>query len=217
MVDNIILMALSLACVIYALVKYLGKKVALFSILISCAMGCFFMGYLYNLITLLVAGKIPAVFNVGMLAELGGFSFLFSASYSQMDGLVDDKSKSLSKYRLIPLVMPLAVAGAFIPVLLSANVQTGEKITTGILYVFVALAAYYNFKHLIIPDVSFGIINSIRKYSLFSVIGSLVFCAMTTLGKLGLGIPSTVCAVILALIYPCMIISMEKGRKKWIA
>ena len=217
MIGKALLLLSAFACLIYALIKYAGRKVALFPILVSGAIGCFFLGYLYDVVIEYISGGVNGVFNVGMLADIGGFGFIFSASFAQIDGLGDDKSRALSKYRITAVLAPLLIMAMYLPVFLSDNIENAEKFTGFVILIFAALSSYFNFKHLIIPDVSYGIINSIRLYNLFSLLGTAVFCAMTVTEKLGFEVASTVLAIVLALIYPCIMLTMEGGRKKWIS
>lgn len=194
--------------------KFFAKKIALFKILITASIGCFMLGKLYELVNLYADGSINEVFNVGMLATVGGLLFLFSASFSQMDGLVDDKSKALIKYRLISLIAPVMVLGIYLPILLS-DLDIKIKITTLIIYLFIAQASYYNLKHLIIPDVSFGIIASIRTYSLAALLLELLTALQLLFDRLDNQVLFAVTSILIAISYPCVLIAMDRGSKKW--
>lgn len=216
MIINLILLSSSLICLVFGIVKYLGKKVAMFGILIAAAIGCFMMGHLYDTITLLVLGYIPSHFNIGMLARIGGYAFFFSASYAQMDGLVDDGSRELNKYRIASLLAPMLIIALFVPISVS-SIAISEKLVNGVVFLFAALSAYYNLKHLIIPDVTFGIISSIRMYSLFELFSAICYCVSVTAGKLGYLSLSNALLIIVAATYPCIMLFTERGRQKWIA
>lgn len=216
MIIKLLLLLSSAFCLVFGICKYINKKVALFSILIIAAFGCYMLGHLYETITLLIFGSPFGDFNIGMLARLGGFAFIFSASFAQLDGLVDDKSSELRKYRLAALIAPLIIAALFIPVL-GYEMGTAVKIVYALIFLLAALASYYNFKHLIIKDVSFGIIDSIRAYNLFSLISTILYCVMCIAALSGFETVSSIFALALAASYPCTVISMEKGRQRWIA
>jgi len=212
---HLLLFISSALCLIYGIKKYAGKKVALFSVLVVGAIGCFMLGHLYEFISMLIINEIPKPFNIGILARIGGFSFIFSASFAQMDGLVDDKTKAIRKYRFIAISIPVIIAGIYVPILIS-NVDLSIKITSAVIFAFAMLPGYYNFKHLIIPDVSMGIIDSVRYYSLFSICSTICYCLMLCFDVLEFNIAYIIFAILLAICYPCVVISMEKGRKKWI-
>ena len=205
----------SVICLLYGLFKYLGKHIAMFAILIIAAIGCFMLGHLYDTITLLIRHSIPSVFNIGMLAKIGGYSFLFSASYAQMDGLVDDKSRAMLKYRILSLAAPILIYATYLFAVFS-NINTSEKIMPTVIVIFAGLSSYYNFKHLIIPDIDLGIIASIRLYNLFALLSAIFYTAMLTFNICGNFSISNIFGVLLATTYPCMVISVEKGRQKWI-
>jgi len=213
---KLLLLLSSAFCVVYGLCKYLGKRVALFSVLVVAAFGCFMMGHLYEFLSQAASSLSQQAFNVGMLARIGGFSFLFSASYAQMDGLVDDGTVGMKKYRLWALTAPVVMAALYVPVVLSAP-GILEKLVYGLVFLFAALAGYYNLKHLIIPDVCSGIIDSIRLCSLFTLITVVCYGLMCAAGIGGRETLSEIFAVALAAAYPCTVITMEKGRRKWTA
>jgi len=194
--------------------KFFAKKVALFNILITSAIGCFMLGKLYELVNLYAGGSINVVFNVGMLATVGGFLFLFSASYAQMDGLVDDRSKLLTKYRLLSLIAPIVILALYIPVF-SSNLDIKVKITTFIIFLFIAQASYFNLKHLIIPDISYGIIDSIRTYSLMVLILEFLTASQLLFDRLGNQKLWAITSLLIAIAYPCVLIAMDRGSKKW--
>jgi len=214
LIINILLLLSSAFCFVYGLCKYFGKRAALFCVLVIGAFGCFMMGHLYEFLSQLFGWLDPTIFNIGMLARIGGFAFIFSASFAQMDGLVDDRTDSVAKYRALALLAPAAMALLYVPAMMS-DLGLFVKVIYGIVFLFGALAAYYNLKHLIIPDVSFGIIASIRLYSLLSLVSTLCYGLMFASGIMGSEILSAVFASLLAITYPCTVIAMEKGRQKW--
>jgi len=216
MLTSLLLLLSSACCLVYGLIKYFGRRVAMFSLLVLAALGCFMLGHLYESITLFIHGSVPAVFNVGILARIGGFAFIFSASFAQMDGLVDDHSETIRRYRFLALLAPFLIFLLFLPLLFS-EIQTAEKIVVGVLFFFAGLSSYFNLKHFIIPDVSAGIIDSIRLYSLFSFLSALFYAAMCCGAKLGNTLLADCFAILLAISYPLIWLTMEKGRQKWIA
>lgn len=211
---QIALLAASAVAFGYGLIKFFKPKTALFKKLITGALGCFLLGRLYELITLLIQKEIPSFFNIGMLATIGGFMFIFSASYAQMDGLVDDKTKGLSKYRFISAIAPVGIILLYIPVA-SSSVSLVSKITTLVLFLIIGCAAYYNLKHLIIKDVSFGIIDSIRMYNLAALITALFTSVQIMADKLELKTVWLISSILVAIMYIVTIVALDKGSKKW--
>jgi len=194
--------------------RILKKKTALFKILILGAIGCLMLGRLFELVMFLITDKVPAKFHIGIYAIMGGFLFMLSSSYGQMDGLVDDRSPGLAKYRLIPLAAPaLILASGLLPLL------PGSQLTFRWAYMpalaLIGLASYYSLKHLIIPDVSFGIIQSIRKFSAVSLSLEFLYAAQLFCEAQRLSKYAPVFFALLILDYPLVVIMLEKGVKKW--
>jgi hypothetical protein len=145
---------------------------------------------------------------------MGAFSFFFSANYGQFDSLVDDGSRELARYRLIPLIAPMAVAAMYLQILLS-QAKLPFKIGCGLTCVMIALACYYHAKHLIIPDVDFGIVHSMRSYNALAL--CLAVLNVEELVAMAVGIEwlllvsgAGLCVISLALVP-----MMDKGVKAW--
>lgn len=198
---------------IYGAVKFFKPKTALFKQIVVSSLGCFMLGRLYNLL-ISVADKIPEGFNIGLLSLFGGFMFLFSADFGQMDGLVDGKQKEFTKYRLLSLLSP-----AFI--LLTAGV--GYIMSNGLslkisyipVYIMIMLSSYFNFKHLLLPDVDFGILKSIRKYNFFALMLCIVTSVDLSFSFMNNIIFNTITSVMTGVFYIAIIVSLERGSKKW--
>lgn len=215
MLLKFLLLASSGFCLVYGLTKYLGKHVATFCTFVVSASGCYMLGHFYELLSDLIVGFDPTLFNVGMLARIGGLAFIYSASFAQMDGLVDDGTNGVKKYRLLALIAPAILIVLYVVVLLS-QLTVFVKFIYGIIFAFACLASYYNLKHLIIPDISYGIISSIRTYSLFSILSTFFYGLMVVSSITGHTVLQAIFTILLAISYPCVVIAMEKGRKKWI-
>lgn len=176
--DSIVCICMAIGF-IYGITKFFRVGKALYLQMIVCVLGCMMLGRLFEIVMLMTNGAIPSGFHVGRFGVLGAFLFFFTANYGQMDSLVDDGSKQFWKYRNIALVAPAIIIAGFIPLLIGADdwiIRTFYLL----LSIVMMLATYFNFKHLIIPDVDMGIIKSIRGYNLLSLILS-VFCMMDML------------------------------------
>lgn len=199
---------------VFGAVNYFKKKVGLYAQLITCSMGCFAAAYLFEVIQIYVTGKIQSGFQVGSLGLIGGMAFLFTASYGQMDGLVDDKTKSFAKYRFIALAAPIAVLAVYLPSLFG-TVGTQTKIVTLVQFAFIGPAAYYNFKHVIIPDVDLGIIRSIRGYNITALILELLITAELAAINIGNGILMVIFAAAVSATFIVIIPVLKSGMQKW--
>lgn len=150
---------------IFGASNYFKRKAALYAQLITCSMGCFAISYLFEMILIFANNEIPTGFQVGNLGLIGGMAFLFSASFGQMDGLADDKTKEFLKYRIIALAAPIVILMIYIPSLFAqSGMQT--KLVTLAQFAFIGPAAYYNMKHAVIHDIDLGIVKSIRGYNI---------------------------------------------------
>jgi len=211
---QILLLLCSTVSFIYGTIKYLIKKAPLFNRLVTCAVGCMMLERLFRVVMTSVKGNVSDGFHVGLLGIFGCFMFLFSASFGQMDGLVDDKSKSLRKYRLISLSAPSAIALIYVPVLLS-DVSVTAKITTGIVFISLILSSYFSLKHIIMPDVDFGILSSIRGYSAVALILTVFYAIQLTAEKMNFDILFIASSVLICVCTLALIPVLDRGSKKW--
>lgn len=197
----------------YGLFRFFRDESALYVRMIVFGVGCAMLGQLFQTLLLLVTGELDDSFNVGVLGIIGCFLFFFSANFGQMDSIVDDGSVKFRKTRIIALAAPLVVATVWVAVVVLEGFNE-STITLGAVGLFLAMACYFHLKHLIIEDVSFGLIRSIRGYNLLA----LIYAALCVSEVLVEGLPEVFtvivcvleCAVLLAFI-PVL----ERGVKKW--
>ena len=145
----------------YGLFRFFRDESALYVRMIIFGVGCAMLGRLFETLLILVNGSLTSGFHVGMLGIIGSFLFLFSANFGQMDSIVDDGSKRFRKTRLISFAAPLVIAAVFCLIAVTKGLNK-TTIPLGVETLFIALASYYHLKHLIIEDVSFGLIKAIR-------------------------------------------------------
>ncbi|MEG0771389.1 MAG: hypothetical protein RR436_05775 [Clostridia bacterium] len=203
--------SIAFAC---GVVQFFKKGIPLFTQIVICGLGCMMLGWLFHIVILLTSGQIAYGFNVGKLGLVGGFLFLFSASFGQMNGLVDGGEKIFRKYRVISLLAPVAIIAIYIPVLLS-SAKIDIKCVDAVLCLIFALSSYYNLKHLIIPDVDFGILKSIRGYNLLALLLSVFSAINVVSADLQWGLVRFIVSIIIAIIYIAIIPVLAKGAKKW--
>lgn len=143
------------------------NRKALFLKILACALGCFFLASLYDFCYFFCLNIKPLKFTIGRLGEFGGVFFLFSSYYGAMNRIGDDKRKDLVKFKAISFLLALLnVFTCLILKLYIANVSNYSLI-----FSFCSSAVlYFAFKNLILPDISGGILDSIRAYNFFIVI-----------------------------------------------
>jgi len=211
---RIILLVCSAAAFIYGCAKFMKPKTALFKQLIVCAIGCMMFGRLHGVVMVMAIGYIPTPFNVGLLGIFGGFFFILTASFGQMDGLVDGKQKGLAKYRVLAFLAPVAILLAFVPIWLSGK-DLDDKIVPFVVALPMLASSYYNLKHFITPDVEFGILKSIRGYNLMALILSVLYVAEIVTQTLNIRTAWYAVMILISLCYLLILPVLERGSKKW--
>lgn len=199
----------------YGLFRFFRSKSALYIRMIVFAVGCAMLGRLFETLLLLVSGQIGGGFHVGMLGVAGSFLFLFSANFGQMDSLVDDGSKQFLKTRIIALAAPVAILAVWC-FLVKENGFSQATIAQGAESILIAQAAYFHLKHLIINDVDYGLIRSIRSYNLVALI--YAFLCMTEMAIKSFNLPSVfpiIICVLQCIVMLALIPVLERGVKKW--
>ncbi len=199
---------------IFGAICFYRKKAAFFNQLVVSALGCMMLGRIYELVFWLTAGNLPEGFDLSVLGDVGCFLFLLSASFGQMDGLVDGREKKDVKYRLIPLAAPALILAAGVFLYLHKN-DISVIFSDLIIFAVTMVSSYYNLKHLIFPDVDFGILKSIRGYNALTLGGTLSFvllCVGEEIGNLTLfGIGALLTGLWAFAVIPVL----KGGSRKW--
>ena len=213
-ITNNIIFAAAAIGFIYGIFRILIRKKPLFMKLPVMSLGCLSISFLYFIMQYLTRGEVPNGFNVGLFGLTGCFMFLFSCNYGQMDSLADDGNSALTKYRLLSWIpIPILIC-IFVPVYLCG---TPIVIIVGysVVMLFLVNAARFHFKHLIWPDVNYGVVRCIRGYNLTALIlcfATAVLLVAEYIGNeylyLGAGIVMSVCCIAVLPI-------IEMGEKRW--
>ncbi|MCR4605071.1 MAG: hypothetical protein K5639_03635 [Eubacterium sp.] len=154
---------------IYGISQFFRPKKALYLQMITSGVICLMFSSLFRVIFLVTQGDLFKGFHIGLLGIVGSLMFFLSANYGQVDGLVDDKTKTFRKTRIIALLVPIAIAAMYVFMAINVN-RLDYRISAGIVTFFLLFSSYYNFKHLIIYDVELGIVRSMRMYNALAVI-----------------------------------------------
>ncbi len=200
---------------VYGLYRFFRDESALYVRMIIFSVGCAMFGRLFETLQYLVNGELGSGFHVGMLGIVGSFMFLFSANYGQMDSIVDDRSPKFRKTRIISLAAPVVIIAICCVIFVMKGLDK-TTIPLGIEALFIALASYFHLKHLIIKDIEYGLIRSIRSYNLCALIYALL-CMLEMLIE-SFNFP-TVCIVIVYVLQCAVLLAfvpvLERGVKKW--
>lgn len=211
---NLLIFTCSLFGTIYGLCNFFKEKKALYLKLVTCGVMSLMFSRLYQVIFLTTQGNLYKGFHIGMLGIIGSFMFLFSANFDQIDSLVDDKTKAFRKTRIISFAAPLFIL--LIYLFFFMKVSGAElKIVYGVVTFFIILCAYYSFKHIIIYDIDFGIVKSLRRYNILVI----VYAVASLLEPIGLYIeikPLYIAScVITAIIAAALLPVLKGGVQKW--
>lgn len=218
---NFILTANLFACIcafvsfIYGLVIFFKPNKALYAKMIVLGIGCSAFGRLFQVVRLLTGETIMDGFQLGFLGFIGSFMFFFCANYGLMDSLIDDGCAEYKKYRIIPIAAPLVAVVLYIILFVFLKSDFLWMILGAVLTFFIIQSSYFNLKHLIFPDVDFGIAKCIKSYNLlvliFSVLSISECAAMSMRNDPAVLIISILSGITLLLIVPML----SKGVKKW--
>ena len=183
--------------------------------MIALAVGCVAFGRLYQVVRLLTGGDMTSGFQLGVFGVIGSLLFLFSANFGAMDSLADDKSGEFIKYRLIALVAPVAALVLDILFVGLTDLPRSVKIASALVTVFVMQASYFHLKHLIFPDVDFGIIKCLKPYNLLALL--YTFLCMAEMVVIGLNneIGILIVGAMIGAVLIGIVISVERGINKW--
>ena len=218
---NLLLIANAVTCVcaligfIFGLIKFFRPKKAVYAQMISLAVGTMAFGRLYQVVRLLTLGDITEHFQLGVLGVIGSLIFFFSANYGVMDSIADDGSEIYRKYRGVAVIAPVAALILYAVFFLFADLPLLVKIVSGVITFVIMCASYYNLKHLIFPDVDFGVINCLKAYNLLALgFETLSFAEMVTLSR-GSDSATLIVNILMSIILVLILPMVDRGIKKW--
>ena len=200
---------------IYGLNKFFKKGKPLFLQSITMAMGCHALGSIYHLCQTLTTNTVLEGFTPAYLGRIGFFLFLITASYGQMDRIVDDGSKKLRPARYVALLAPLCAILLYLPNGLMEDLPLATKIAVLLVWIPAIFSVYYNLKHAIIPDFDFGFIKAIKPYNIIAVcLGFAELLCLTAWDYL-YNAPLVITSFVFAGLCIAMMLAAKKGAEKW--
>ena len=208
----------TLAAFIYGVKNFFKKGKALYLQIVTMAMGCYTMGSFYHLCQSLTSEEVVEGFTAAYLGRIGFFLFLFSANFGQMDGLLDDRTPLMKKFRYIALVAPVSVVLLYLPIAFT-EMPVSTKISLALVCLAAACSSYYNFKHAIISDLGYGFVKAIRSYNICALILTFTELCMQVLwanydieyGFVAIAFVSIIFSVMCAL----TIVKLKRGVEAW--
>jgi hypothetical protein len=179
------------------------------------AMGCHALGSIYHLCQTLTSETVLEGFTPAYLGRIGFFLFFITASYGQMDRIVDDGTPKIKPSRYIALIAPIGALLLFIPNALMEDLLLVTKIAVFLVWLPGMVSVYYNLKHAIIPDCDFGFIKAIKPYNVLAVcLGFAELCCLTAWDYL-YNAPLVITSIIFAIVCVTTMLLAKKGADKW--
>jgi hypothetical protein len=205
----------TLFSLIYGLKHFFKKGKPLFLQTITMAMGSHALGSIYHLCQSLTSDEIIEGFTPAYLGRIGFFLFFLTASYGQMDRIVDDGSSKMKPSRYIAFLAPICAALLYIPNCIIEDVPIQTKVVYAFVWVPAIIAVYFNLKHAIIPDMDFGFIKAIKLYNILALLLCLSELICLTAWDYYYMVPLAVSAVIFGILCICTMVAAKKGVEKW--
>lgn len=200
----------------YGLRFFFKKGKPLFLQTITMAMGCHALSSIYHLCQVLISDVQIEGFTPAYLGHIGFFLFIITASYGQMDRIVDDGSPKMRPARYISFLAPLCIMLLYIPNCMLEDVSSQTKIIYLLVWILASISAYFNMKHAIIPNVDFNFIKSIKPYNSLVLCLSFSELLVLTARNYHSSIFLTVTSVLFGILCVCTMIAARKGVEKWI-
>ena len=205
----------TLVSFIYGIKHFFKRGKPLFLQSITMAMGCHALGSIYHLCQTMTTKTVFEGFTPAYLGRIGFFLFLITASYGQMDRIVDDGSKALRPSRVSALIAPICAVLLYLPSALMEDLPLATKITVALVWIPAAVSVYYNFKHAIIPDLDFGFIKAIKPYNLLAMcLGFAELLCLTAWDYL-YNAMLVISSFAFAGLCIAMMLAAKKGAEKW--
>ena len=190
-----------------------GKPLCLQSI--TMAMACHALGSIYHLCQTITSEDIVEGFTPAYLGRIGFFLFILTASYGQLDRIVDDGSSKMRRARIIALIAPLLAVLLYIPNAMIEDVSISTKVVYVFVWIPATICVYFNLKHAIIPDLDFGFIKAIKPYNIFVLLLSFSELLCLTAWDYYYPVQMAVAAIVFGALCVCTMLFARKGVEKW--
>ena len=190
-----------------------GKPLCLQSI--TMAMASHALGSIYHMCQTLTSDDIVEGFTPAYLGRIGFFLFILTASYGQLDRIVDDGSSKMLSARILALVAPVMAILLYIPNALIDDVPIATKIVYALVWIPAIFCVYFSLKHAIIPDLDFGFIKAIKPYNIFVLLLCFSELLCLTAWDYYYPVPMAIAATVFGALCICTMLFAKKGVEKW--
>lgn len=214
-IAELVPLAATLFSLIYGLKHFFKKGKPLCLQSITMAMACHSLGSVYHLCQTLTSDDIVEGFTPAYLGRIGFFLFVLTASYGQLDRIVDDGSYKMRPARILALIAPVMAVILYIPNALIEDVDIATKIVYAFVWIPAIICVYFSFKHAIIPDFDFGFIKAIKPYNIFILLLSFSELICLTAWDYYNPIFMAITAIIFGVLCICTMLFAKKGVEKW--
>lgn len=204
----------TLFSLVYGLVHFFKKGTPIFLQSLTMAMASYFLSVTYHLCQTFTSEQILDSFTPAYLGRIGFFMFLITASYGQLDRIIDDRSPKMRPARLIAFIAPVCAALLYIPNYF-ADSPYYTKLSYAFIWIPAIISVYFSLKHAIIPDLDFGFIKAIKPYNIFVLCLSFAELLSLTAWDYFSSIWVAITSVVFGLLCICTMIAAKKGVEKW--
>lgn len=179
------------------------------------AMASHSLGSIYHLCQTLTSDNVVDGFTPAYLGRISFFLFILTASYGQLDRIVDDGSPQMRRARIVALIAPVLAALSYIPNVLMPDVPIATKIVYAFVWMPAVPCVYFNLKHAIVPDLDFGFIKALKPYNIFVLLLSFSELLCMTAWAYYYSVQMAAASIVFAVFCVCTIVFAKKGVEKW--
>ena len=200
---------------IYGLKHFFKKGKPIFLQSLTMAMASHALGSIYHLCQTLTSDVLMEGFTPAYLGRMGFFLFIITASYGQLDKIVDDGSPKMRPARAIALIAVVLAILLYIPNAMIPEVMNATKVAYALVWLPAIFSVYFNLKHAVIPDLDFGFVKAIRPYNIFVLCLGFAELLCLTAWDYYYPVQLAFSAVLFAVLCICTMIAAKKGVEKW--
>lgn len=207
----------TLAACFYGVKHFFKKGKPLFLQSLTMAMASHALGSVYYLCRALTDRTFVEGFTPAYLGRIGFFLFILTASYGQLDRIVDDGTAKMRFARRISLLAPLGASLLYLPGAWLTEVSRATKISCAFVWLPAIISVYFNMKHATLPDVDLGLIKALRPYNVFVLLLSFSELLYLTAWNGMYGIPLILASVVFSGLCIGAMVAARKGVEQWAA
>ena len=178
-------------------------------------MGSHALGSIYHLCQTLTCDTLIEGFTPAYLGRIGFFLFLITASYGQLDRIVDDGSPRMKPARRLAVLASVGAVLLYIPNFMIEEVPLSTKITYMLVWLPAIAAVYFNLKHALIPDLDFGFIKALKPYNALAMCLGFSELLCLTAWDFYYPIPLALSALLFSGLCIGTIVAAGRGVEKW--